>query len=156
MTWQEIIEDILESEGGLTVDHAGVTNFGISVAGSGLSAETIKAMNRDDAIAWYTKEYYLKLKKIPPHLLYIACDFSINAGIRTAIRSIQKACNHFLDDCNIAEDGLIGPNTIQWSSKLKVGQYRQFRSDHYEYLIANNPDKYQKFAKGWRRRIARV
>ena len=155
MTWQEIIEDILESEGGLTVDHAGVTNFGISVAGSGLSAETIKAMNRDEAIAWYTKEYYLKLKKIPPHLLHIACDFSINAGIRTAIRALQKAANHF-HQAGIDEDGIIGPNTLKWAELVKAGQYRQLRSDHYEYLIANNPDKYQKFAKGWRRRIARV
>ncbi len=155
MSWQEIIEDILESEGGLTVDHAGTTNFGISEKGSGLSSETIKAMNRDEAIAWYTKEYYLKLKKIPPHLLHITCDFAINAGIRTAIRALQKAANHF-HQAGIAEDGLIGPNTLKAAEKVKAGQYRQFRSDHYEYLIANNPDKYQKFAKGWRRRIARV
>jgi len=154
-SWPDIIEVILESEGGLTVDHAGITNYGITVAGSGLKAETIRNMNKDEAINWYTKQYWHKFKVLPPQHLHIGIDFAVNAGAWRATKELQSACNLFLA-ASIAEDGIIGPNTIKWSLNLRTGQYRQLRLDYYENLCEQNPEKYMKFRKGWLKRIARV
>jgi lysozyme family protein len=68
MTEDELIDGILEHEGGFVndrVDHGGVTNFGITAAAwgqykqlnrPGTTAE-MKAITRDDAIEFYRQKY---------------------------------------------------------------------------------------------------
>ena len=155
MDWEEIIADILESEGGLTKDHAGWTNRGISERGSGFSEEKIKSLTLEETIEWYTKEFYQRLKKIPPRLLHIACDYAVMSGTRQAIRSLQKAANYF-HAAGIDEDGYIGPNTLKAAEKVKPGEYRQFRYDFFKSLVDKDPEKYGKYADGWYKRVMRV
>ena len=155
MEWQEIIEDILESEGGLTKDHAGWTNRGISQRGSGFSEEKIKSLTLDETIEWYTQEFYQRLKKIPRRLLHIACDYAVMSGTRQAVRSLQQAANYF-HSCGIDEDGYIGPATLRAAELVKPGQYRQFRYDFFKSLVDKDPEKYGKFAEGWYKRVMRV
>ena len=155
MDWEEIIADILESEGGLTKDHAGWTNRGISERGSGFSEEKIKSLTLEETIEWYTKEFYQRLKKIPPRLLHIACDYAVMSGTRQAVRSLQQAANYF-HAAGIDEDGHIGPNTLRAAENVKPGQYRQFRYDFFKSLVDKDPEKYGKYADGWYKRVMRV
>ena len=155
-SWEEIVEDILKSEGGLTRDHAGLTNFGI-VAGqySGLTEDEVENLTRDQAKEWYTKHFYSKLKRIPRHLLHIVIDFAVNGGISRSIKTLQKAANYF-HQANIDEDGLIGPNTLRWAERVSAGEFRQLRFQFYEELVEKNPEKYARFRTGWLRRCMRV
>jgi lysozyme family protein len=155
MDWEEIIADILESEGGLTKDHAGWTNRGISERGSGFSEEKIKSLTLEETIEWYTKEFYNRLKVLPLRLHHIACDYAVMSGVRQAIRSLQKAANYF-HAAGIDEDGYLGPNTLRAVANVKPGEYRQFRYDFFKSLVDKDPEKYGKFANGWYKRVMRV
>ena len=155
MNWHEIVEDILKSEGGLTQDHAGWTNWGISERGSGYSEGEIKALSREDAKEWYTKHYYSKLKRIPRHLLHIVIDMAVNSGQNRAIKILQQACNYF-HKANIDEDGLIGPNTLRWAERVSAGEFRQMRYEFYVSLVESNIEKYGRFRDGWLKRCMRV
>ena len=149
-----IIEDILIQEGGdkVVFDTGKTTKWGISEKGTGMSADEIKALTKDDAIEFYFKEYYLPLKRLPAELLHICIDSAVNMGKRQMVRLLQRASGLTGD----AVDGHLGPQTYAAAQSCTPGEFRAQRFLFYESLVNSQPEKYEKYRMGWLRRTMRV
>ena len=149
--FKDYIELILKDEGGYVndpSDSGGETKYGISKRA--YPNLNISKLSKEDAIAIYKRDYWNKSKceLLPYNLRYIHLDTSINMGISTAIKLLQKAAK-------INIDGIIGPQTIEESKKVTLQNYIDERRKKYEEIIKNNP-KNIKFKKGWLSRIQRI
>jgi lysozyme family protein len=105
MTEDELIDGILEREGGFVndpVDHGGVTNFGITAAAWGQyknlnrpgTVAEMQAITRADAVEFYRQKYIVnsafKAVKYEP-LRAQLIDFAVNSGETRATRWLQRA-----------------------------------------------------------------
>lgn len=146
------IEVILRNEGGYVNhpdDPGGETNMGI--AKKFYPDLDIKNLTRNQAVEIYFRDYWSKmnLKAIyDENLVLQLFDMGVNAGIRRAIRIIQR----------IAEteaDGILGPETaaaINAREDDLVEIYKQERRRYYRELARRKP-QLQVFLKGWLRRV---
>jgi lysozyme family protein len=83
-------------------------------------------------------------------LANIVCDFYVNAGTHATIL-LQRIMNGM--GANIAEDGAIGPASIQALNGLsQVGVYRQYKQQRIAYY-QNLGQKYPEFLQGWLNRV---
>ena len=85
-------------------------------------------------------------------------DMAVNLGPHTAVKLLQEAINEVNGANTIAEDGVIGPITLQYVNNKEhelhiLGLMREFQADYYVGLVLKNP-KLQKFINGWTRRAA--
>lgn len=102
---------------------------------------------------------------LPEFLQYIYGDFVVNAGA-AAVKIIQR-----LAGCDV--DGVFGPGTRaavkawaeQVNARLKndasidndlIMEFHAQKLEHYDKLVAANPDKFGKWHKGWLRRANHV
>lgn len=145
---------VLMNEGGYVnniYDSGGETNFGI--AKRFYPSLDIKNLTMNDAIQIYFRDYWSKMNLIgikDENLILQIFDMGVNAGIRTAIKIIQKIVN-------IKQDGIIGPKTLSLinDSENIVEQYKQERKNYYISLAKRKPEL-QIFLAGWLNRIERT
>lgn len=152
LMFERIIHIILRNEGGLS-DHpndpGGLTNFGI--AQKFYPDLDIKNLTKEQAIEIYRRDYWnpMTLEGIKnPELVLQIFDMGVNAGIRTAIKIIQRIV---LTD----EDGDCGPITtglINRSSADLVDLYKSERKKYYCSLVRKNPSL-AVFMDGWFNRV---
>lgn len=159
--FDDFIEPLIEREGGakIVVDTGGVTKYGISQKGTGLSNAEIKALTKRKAVDIYRKYYYepSKCEKLPEHLQETFFDAVVNQGRSRATKILQTAANHKNGKSKaITVDGRIGVNTIKAVQNLEAERFRAFRVLHYASLIIKRPDKYEKYYYGWFRRALEV
>lgn len=128
------------------------TKYGISAPtlqkhlGKKPTADDMKNLNLETAIDILENKYYKKpgIDKLPESIRKNVLDMSINAGPDRAIKLLQK-------QIGAKQDGIIGPETINKSSKINTNSYVDTRKQYYESLAKRRP-KNQKFLKGWLRR----
>ena len=168
MSFEEIISQIIEHEGGSRVsnhaaDAGGVTKFGCSQRFlDSISYPTAAPdLELDQAIAIYLEHFWLpsRAKELKPDLQHGYLDHCVLAGQRNSVRVLQKACNsRNLVGANgnrLDEDGLIGTNTISATNGLQPGWLRWHRWLYFEDLIERKPSQ-EAFRKGWMRRVFEV
>src|SRR3989304_9273008 len=110
----EALELVLKHEAGYVNDPddpGGETNFGISKRS--YPSVDIKNLTRDEAAEIYKHDYWLSLydQISDQRVANVLFDFGVNAGINTAVRTIQKALNDVLAGPILA-DGVFGPETL--------------------------------------------
>jgi lysozyme family protein len=106
------VGQVLADEGGLTLnldDPGGVTKFGISARE--YPTLDIAALTRDDAIAIYYRDWWLKFgfDRLEGGAAAKTFDLAVDIGPDHAIKCVQRA----LRACKrpVAEDGVIGDET---------------------------------------------
>jgi lysozyme family protein len=149
---------VLDDEGGYCAnpaDSGGATKFGIS------SREypdlDVAALTRDDAIAIYYRDYWMRvgLDRLPPAIAAKTFDLAVNIGAGAAVRCLQRA----LRACGrrVAEDGVLGAATAAAASSADLSALlaalRSEAAGYYRTLAAlergRRPGSDREFLDGW-------
>jgi lysozyme family protein len=116
MTTDDLLGAILAREGGFvdsSVDKGGATNYGITATTLGVyrrlnrqaTVAEVRAMKPDEARAIYRAQYCAPFECVPFDALKAQlCDFGVNSGVMTAIRTLQKVLG-------VPMDGVLGDRT---------------------------------------------
>ena len=156
-TFDEIIEQVLEHEGGYVddpTDSGGETKYGISKRA--YPDEDIKALTVEKAKELYKRDYWdrFKVDNLPDRIRHIYFDMCVNMGGGRATKILQEACNS-KNSNKIDVDGGIGKNTIKASANLEDFRLRAYRVMFYAELVMKKPEQ-MKFWVGWFRRSCEV
>ena len=125
-------------------DPGGETNWGISKRE--YPDLDIKNLTRDEAKAIYLRDYWGKLPSLPFAIAYQVFDFSVNSGIGTALRALQRAIG-------VADDGKWGPvSGAALGKMLPLDVIMPLNAERLVFMtkLSNWPEE----GKGWVRRIA--
>ena len=155
-TFDEIIEKVLEHEGGYVNDPkdlGGETKYGITKRF--YPDIDIKNLTIEQATEIYKKDYWdkNKVESLPQNLWHIYFDMCVNMGKRTAVKVLQRAAVN--KGRNIDVDGGLGPMTIGALKGVELDRVRAFRVKYYVDLITARPEQ-EKFFLGWFRRATEV
>jgi len=155
-TFDEIIEKVLEHEGGYVndpTDLGGETKYGITKRF--YPDVDIKNLTIEQAKEIYKNDYWDKnrVESLPQELWHIFFDMCVNMGRRTAVKVLQRAAVN--KGKNIEVDGGLGPMTIGALKGVEIDRVRAFRVKYYVDLINNKPEQ-EKFYLGWFRRALEV
>ena len=155
-TFDEIIEKVLEHEGGYVndpTDLGGETKYGITKRF--YPDVDIKNLTIKQAKEIYKNDYWDKnrVESLPQELWHIFFDMCVNMGRRTAVKILQRAAVN--KGKNIEVDGGLGPMTIGALKGVAIDRVRAFRVKYYVDLINNKPEQ-EKFYLGWFRRALEV
>ena len=155
-TFNEIIEKVLEHEGGYVNDPkdlGGETKYGITKRF--YPNLNIKELTIEQAKEIYRKDYWdkNKVESLPQNLWHIYFDMCVNMGKRTAVKVLQRAAVN--KGRKIEVDGGLGPMTIGALKGVELDRVRAFRVKYYVDLITARPEQ-EKFYLGWFRRATEV
>ena len=156
-TFDEIIEQVLEHEGGYVddpTDSGGETKYGISK--KAYPNEDIKALTVERAKELYKRDYWdrFKVDNLPDRIRHIYFDMCVNMGGGRATKILQEAC-YSKNSYKIDVDGGIGKNTIKASAYLEDFRLRAYRVMFYAELVMKKPNQI-KFWVGWFKRSCEV
>ena len=156
-TFNEIIEKVLEHEGGYVNDpndRGGETNFGITK--KFYPDVDIKNLTKDQAKHIYHTDYWRRGKcdEIPSRLRHIYFDMLVNFGKRGAVKVLQRAANAKNKD-KIDVDGGLGPATLKAIQNLELERVRAYRVLRFANLVIKKPEQ-ERFWFGWFRRATEV
>ena len=159
MTFTDIIDHVLESEGGSKItkdplDPGGTTKYGISQ--KAYPNEDIENLTETQARNIYYNDYWLPAKcdKVPAQIREIYFDMVVNFGKRGAVKVLQKACNG-KNKFKIKIDGGIGPATLGACKNLEPERLRAYRILKFADIVIKKPTQ-EKYWFGWYRRALRV
>ena len=172
-TFDEIIEVVLEHEGGYVDDpddRGGATNWGVTQAvyenfvGYKCDKEEIKNMDEETAKEIYHEKFWKpsRADKLPAEVRETYFDMVVNHGQGGAVKILQQACNNKRKPDNYIDvDGGIGPNTIRAAKNLKNWELQVERSGYYWNLVFKGSKYAQrtsqvKFIRGWIRRCFKL
>jgi|TARA_B100000519_G_scaffold42097_1_gene32455 lysozyme family protein len=172
-TFDEIIEVVLEHEGGYVDDpddRGGATNWGVTQAvyenfvGYKCDKEEIKNMDEETAKEIYHEKFWKpsRADKLPAEVRETYFDMVVNHGQGGAVKILQQACNNKRKPENYIDvDGGIGPNTIRAAKNLKNWELQVERSGYYWNLVFKGSKYTQrtsqvKFIRGWIRRCFKL
>jgi len=149
VSFEQAVAMVLKHEGGYsndTRDPGGETRFGISKRA--YPDVDILRLTEDEAKAIYRRDYWNTLRpdEIPAPLAICVFDAAVNMGRDKAIRLLQRACG-------VAQDGVMGGNTIAAANRL-VDPVVRFSAER---IIAYTGIRgFDTFGKGWLRRTVSV
>ena len=159
MTFDEIIDRVIESEGGSKItkdphDPGGTTKFGISQRA--YPGEDIENLTRKDAEELYYNDYWVPSKagQVPAQIREIYFDMVVNFGRRGAVKVLQQACNG-KNTYDIDVDGGIGPATLSACKNLEPERLRAYRVLKFASIVIKKPSQ-EKYWFGWFRRALHV
>jgi lysozyme family protein len=160
--YQKAISLLLKHEGGFTIDHAGATNYGVTLRSldvdlnfdGKIDADDIRNMTVDDAIAFYKRRWwdqygYEQIKD--DAVASKVFDLAVTMGARQAATLVQRA----LRACGMVgvdEDGKLGPESFRAINaadpeKLIVG-IRSEAAGFYRGLVMTK-NEFSKYKDGW-------
>jgi lysozyme family protein len=149
MNYDDAFERLIGHEGGL-VDHpsdpGGLTKYGISQRS--YPGEDIRGMTLDRAKLIYRRDFWgpAGCDTVPNAIKFDLFDMAVNAGVRKAVQTLQRAVNE-------TPDGILGPLTIQAAQSMDperlVARFNGWRLDH-----LNDLPTWPSFGRGWAQRIA--
>lgn len=163
------IKVVLAHEGGYNEDHAGATNYGITLRSldididldGDIDADDIRAMTEADAISFYKRRWWDRYQYHQIKNLNIATkifDLAVNMGAKQAAKNAQRAlrsCGHV----NIKDDGVLGPKSFH-AINMHLDNYnftkeneflaaiRSEAAGFYRGLVIKNP-AFKKYLNGW-------
>ena len=167
------LDNLMALEGGKTVDHAGATNYGITLRNlinSGdmdfdkdqdgdLDKRDLWAFTREDAKVYIWRHWYTKYSLdeiLSPTIASKALDIIYNFGPTRGVKTVQKSCNSFGHGLRV--DGKLGPRTLRAINSTDdaqlLSEMRKTQRRWYLHLINRRPEIYQKYERGWLRRAA--
>jgi len=163
----EIIKRTVKREGGYVndpTDRGGETNWGITkkVARKNGYKDDMKDLPLEKAVEIYEKRYWqpMRLDDIESNgIKELMFDAGVNHGTRWGVRLMQRAFNTLSFD-EIAEDGLIGPQTIsavneyRWPDRLKLAMIFA-RAEYFRAIVKNDPTQ-KRFIGGWFNRLNKL
>lgn len=150
------VERVLADEGGYVFnpsDPGGETNFGISRRE--YPDLDIKDLTRDDAIAIYYRDFWLKprLDLLPAPVAAKILDLSVDVGSYNAVRFLQRALNNV--GRQVALDGAVGQETAEAAAAMPaewlLTEIRVIAA-HYYRTLAWGRQVDEQFLTGWLRR----
>lgn len=149
MSFEQAVAMVLKHEGGYVNDSrdpGGETRFGISKRA--YPDVDILRLTEDEAKAIYKRDYWDKLRtdEIPEPLAICLFDAAVNMGRDKAVRLLQRACG-------VAQDGVMGGNTIAAANRLSDAVVRFSTERAIAYTGIRGFDT---FGKGWLRRTFSV
>lgn len=170
--FDEAIGPIIGQEGGYSNhpnDSGGPTKWGITLnfyrnnVDSDATKEDIKNLTRENAKDLYEEFFWhsdsmivegLTLADLPIPIGEVLLSYTINMGYKSGYKLLQKAINNLGYD--IAEDGWLGPTTVEKANKCDPDQLLLNLSikaaDRYNNIVLS--DNSQKvFLEGWMRRV---
>ncbi len=155
-TFNEIIEQVLEHEGGYVNDPddaGGETNFGI--AKRWYPNVDIKNLTKEQAKKIYHQDYWrpAKCDEMPPHLRHIYFDMCVNFGRGGAVRVLQRAA--VAKGHKIEVDGGVGPATLRAVQNVELDRVRAYRVLRFANLVIKKPEQ-ERFWFGWYKRATEV
>jgi lysozyme family protein len=145
MSFEQAVALVLKHEGGYSndpKDPGGETRYGISKRA--YPDVDILRLTEDEAKAIYRRDYWdtLRPDELPQELAICVFDCAVNMGRDKAIRLLQRACG-------VAQDGVMGGNTIAAANRLSEAVVR-FSAER---VIAYTGTRgFDTFGKGWLRR----
>jgi len=155
-TFEEIIEVVLEHEGGYVNDphdRGGETKYGIAKKFN--PDVDIKNLTKEGANEIYYEKYWKpsKADQVPDRLKHIYFDMVVNFGQGGAVKVLQQAA--VSKGHNIEVDGGIGPATIKAIQNVETDRVRSYRVLKFAKIVINKPSQ-EKFWLGWFRRASEV
>ena len=157
MTFEEIIDKVIESEGGYVDDaddRGGQTKYGISH--KAYPELDIKNLTVKEAKQIYYEDYWIPSKSdaLPDQLKEIYFDMVVNFGRRGGAKVLQQACNG-KNTFKIKVDGRIGPATISASKNVEPDRLRSYRVLKFASIVIKKPTM-EKYWFGWFKRAIRM
>ena len=163
----EIIKRTVQREGGYVndpTDRGGETNWGITkrVAKNYGYNGDMKDLSLETAVEIYKTKYWepMRLDDIESNgIKELMFDAGVNHGTRWGVRLMQRAFNTLSFD-EIAEDGLIGPQTIsavngyRWPDRLKLAMIF-VRAEYFRAIVKSDPTQ-KRFIGGWFNRLDKL
>lgn len=149
MTFDEVFNRVLGHEGGYVnhpSDPGGETNWGISKRS--YPDLDIKSLTRNQAKDIYKRDFWDRVHgdSMYDGVAFQVFDFTVNSGIETALRKLQKAVG-------VADDGYWGPITQNAINSLPeaviIMRYTAERLDFWRSLST-----WKTFGNGWAGRAA--
>lgn len=136
---------VISIEGGYVEDDAGAgpTNHGINAKAyfnvkdaselTQAQKDFIKNLSLDEARKIYKKNYWDKIDadKLPPEMRAVAFDAAVNQGVGWTKSALEKAGGD-------------------------PAAFLQMRRERYQEIIANNPEKFQRYEKSWNSRLDKL
>ena len=169
--FQSAFDNLMALEGGKTTDHAGPTNYGITLTSlrntgdlafdmdhdGDIDREDLWALSRENAQVYVYRYWYEPLglwEILSPMVATKALDILYNCGPSRGTKIIQKAVNRF--GAGLEENGRMDAKTLRAINRVNdaslVGALRDEQRRWYEFLVNGNPPKYGKYRAGWLRR----
>jgi len=160
MTFEECFSLLISNEGKLSVDRNDRGNWTSGAVGHGelkgskygisaMSYPTLDIANLtlEDVKKIYERDYWYKvdLDKLPSSISFDMFDISVNSGITTAIKLLQRTVGS-------TPDGILGQQTIQ-----KTNSYGPLLSQHLNarrLLYYTSLSSFDTQGKGWVNRVA--
>ena len=157
MTFEEIIDKVIESEGGFVDDaddSGGQTKYGISH--KAYPELDIKNLTVKEAKQIYYEDYWIPSKSdsLPDQLKEIYFDMVVNFGRSGGAKVLQQACNG-KNTFKIKVDGRIGPATISASKNVEPDRLRSYRVLKFASIVIKKPTM-EKYWFGWFKRAIRM
>lgn len=162
--WKLSFDRVIKSEGGFVLsnipgDAGGQTYAGIARVPNpdweGWALIDKGIMPSDEMVMkFYKVKIWDKVKgdELPTGVDYLVFDFAVNAGVKQAIKLLQRSVG-------TPDDGLIGPATLKAVSAKSVdeivNEYSKQKETFYRSIVERRPAN-AKFLKGWLNRVAHV
>jgi len=171
--YQQAFDNLMVLEGGKTTDHAGATNYGITLRNliavgdmdfdldhdGDLDKKDLWSFTREDAKVYVYRHWYwnLGLGEIrDASIATKALDIVYNCGVPRGVKILQASANRF--GAGLKVDGDLGLKTLAAINKTNAASLlvalREEQRDWYRYLIWAKPGTYKRYEKGWLRRAA--
>lgn len=149
MDFDTCFERLIGHEGGYVNnprDPGGETKFGISRRA--YPGEDIAGLSLDRAKQIYRRDYWgpAGCDAVPDGARFDVFDMAVNAGVKTAIRTLQRAVGE-------TDDGILGPRTLQALQSMPAARLVA-RFNGLRLLALTDLPNWPAFGKGWARRIA--
>lgn len=157
---------VLRHEGGWSndpLDHGGATMMGITLETAqrhGIpDAEALKNISPEKVEAIYRSDYWFFDGIQDQRVATKVFDMAVNMGPRTAIRLLQRALNHACPGLDLAQDGVLGPHTLEAANQEEVeALLRELVAEAllYYHAIVNREPRQARFLEGWTKRAREV
>ena len=150
MTFDEAFVKLIDHEGGY-VDHpndpGGRTKYGISQRT--YPGEDIRNLTLERAKDLYRRDFWWAAgcDAVPDAVKFDLFDMAVNSGVKTAIRTLQRAVG-------TEPDGVLGPVTLQAIQSMHAARLvARFNGHRLQFM--SSLSTWPAFGRGWANRIAK-
>lgn len=157
--WEDCFAMVLQHEGGYVNDPrdpGGMTNLGVTKraweawVGYTVNEEFMRKLTPEKVKPFYKAMYWDKIKgdQLPAGVDYAAYDLAVNSGVGRAAKYLQEIAG-------VTADGTIGPKSMVAIAACNPTETADAICDMRLDFLKKLPT-FDRFGKGWSRRVAEV